>query len=122
MNADASANNTPCKVRELQLALYRAAKRNPQRRFHALYDKVHRFDVLQRAWERVKANKGSAGVDGETLKQIEEYGVFLFLVEIQRTLQKGTYRPTAAFGNSGDPGSGGADGSEDQKRTGGVLF
>ena len=93
MNAEASANNTIDKVRELQIALYRAAKRNPDRRFHALYDKVYRWDVLVRAWERVKENKGSAGVDGETLKQIEDYGVLPFLYEIQRQLQQGTYRP-----------------------------
>lgn len=93
MNAETSANNTIDKVRELQNALYRAAKRNPDRRFHALYDKVYRWDVLVRAWERVKENKGSAGVDGETLKQIEDYGVLPFLYEIQRQLKQGTYRP-----------------------------
>lgn len=94
MNAEPSANNTIDKVRELQIALYRAAKRNPERRFHALYDKVYRWDVLVKAWERVKENDGSAGVDGETLKQIEDYGVLPFLYEIRRQLQQGTYRPS----------------------------
>ena len=87
MNADQTANNTTDKVRELQRVLYRAAKLNPERWFHALYDKVYRWDILLRAWERVKANNGAPGVDGETLKQIEEYGVLMFLLEIQRALR-----------------------------------
>lgn len=93
MNADLTANDTPDKVRELQRTLYRAAKQNPERRFHALYDKVYRWDILLRAWERVKENDGAAGVDGETLKQIEDFGVFPFLVDIQRVLERGEYRP-----------------------------
>lgn len=93
MNAETSANDTNDKVRELQRVLYRTAKQNRARRFHALYDKVYRMDVQQRAWERVKENDGAAGVDGETLKQIEEYGVNLVLLEIRHMLWKGEYRP-----------------------------
>jgi RNA-directed DNA polymerase len=93
VNAEPSANNTHDKVRELQRALYRSAKQNRKRRFHALFDKVYRPDVLQRAWEQVRENGGAAGVDGQTLKQIEDSGVGLFLMEIRRTLREGTYRP-----------------------------
>src|ERR1700730_7580337 len=64
----AKANHPIDKVRALQRALYVAAKRNDQRRFDALYDRIARPDVLRRAWEQVRRNKGAAGVDGETLK------------------------------------------------------
>ena len=63
------------KVRELQRTLYRAAKADPGRRFHALYDKVYRRDVLERAWELVRANRGAAGIDRQTIADVEEYGV-----------------------------------------------
>jgi hypothetical protein len=59
------------KVRELQRALYRAAKADPKRRFHALYDKVQRRDVLERAWGLVRANRGAAGIDRITLSQVD---------------------------------------------------
>ena len=61
-------------VRELQRTLYRAAKADPGRRFHALYDKVHRRDVLERAWELVRANRGAAGIDQQTIADVERYG------------------------------------------------
>ena len=54
-------------VRDLQRTLYRAAKADPGRRFHALYDKIHRRDVVERAWELVRANKGAAGIDKQTI-------------------------------------------------------
>ena len=81
------------KVRELQRGLFRAAKRSRNRRFHALYDRIRRGDVLAEAWRRVKSNKGAAGVDGETLKAIEQRGVLEFLCEIRDRLKAGTYRP-----------------------------
>ncbi len=86
--------NTPIeKVRELQRTLFLAAKRCPTRRFHALFDRISRRDVLEEAWKRVKSNKGAAGVDGETLSAIEQRGVEDFLVEIQTALRTGRYRP-----------------------------
>jgi RNA-directed DNA polymerase len=59
-------------VRELQRTLYRAAKADPGRRFHALYDKVYRRDVLERAWELVRANRGAAGIDRQTIADVEQ--------------------------------------------------
>ena len=81
------------KARELQRGLYVAAKRQPERRFHALYDRIWRSDVLLEAWKRVKSNKGAAGIDGQTLSMIEQQGVDLFLLELQRLLRAGEYRP-----------------------------
>ena len=62
-------------VRALQHALYRAAKADPGRRFHALYDKISRSDVLWRAWVAVRRNNGAPGIDKITLAQVEEYGI-----------------------------------------------
>ncbi len=62
------------KVRDLQRTLYRAAKADPGRRFHALYDKVHRRDLLERAWESVRANRGAAGIDRQSIAEVERYG------------------------------------------------
>ena len=87
-------NNPNDKVRELQRRLWTCAKRSRTRRFHALYDRVYRDDVLWEAWRRVRANKGAAGVDGETLAAIETEGVAEFLREIQATLKAGQYRPS----------------------------
>ena len=63
------------KVRRLQRKLWTAAKQRPSRRFHALYDRIHRSDVLWEAWERVRRNRGAAGVDRVTLEAVEEQGV-----------------------------------------------
>ena len=88
-----TSNNPPDKVRELQRKLFRAAKCNPGRRFHALFDRIWRGDVLLEAWKRVRSNRGAAGIDGETLKMIEQRGVEAFLMELQGTLRAGRYRP-----------------------------
>jgi retron-type reverse transcriptase len=69
------AQHTHDQVRVLQRKLYRAAKEAPQRKFGVLYDKVHRRDVLEEAWRRVRRNRGSAGVDKQTIEAVEGYGV-----------------------------------------------
>ena len=83
-------------VRELQRTLYRAAKADPGRRFHALYDKVHRRDVLERAWELVRANHGAAGIDKQTIADVEEYGVSRLLGQLAADLKEGRWRPLPA--------------------------
>ena len=88
-----ASNNPEGKVRELQRTLYACAKRKRTRRFHALYDRVWRGDVLREAWRRVRANKGAAGVDGETIADIEQRGVEGLLQELQASLRQGRYRP-----------------------------
>jgi len=84
------------KVRELQRALYRAAKADPGRRFHALHDKVFRRDVLERAWGQVRANKGAAGIDRTTIADVEHYGVSRLLDELATDLKDGRWRPLPA--------------------------
>jgi RNA-directed DNA polymerase len=81
------------KVRQLQNRLWAAAKQSEGRRFHALYDRIHRPDVLWEAWERVRANRGAAGVDGLTLAAVEDYGVHRMLDELSLALRAGIYRP-----------------------------
>jgi RNA-directed DNA polymerase len=83
-------------VRELQRTLYRAAKADPGRRFHALYDKVYRRDVLERAWASVRANRGAAGIDRQTIADVEQYGSAGLLDALAADLRDGSYRPLAA--------------------------
>jgi len=80
------------KVRQLQRKLYVAAKQQKGRRFHALYDRMCRSDVLREALRRVKRNKGAAGVDGVTLEAVEQYGEEKLLNELRDELHAGTYR------------------------------
>lgn len=81
------------KVRRLQRKLYGAAERDRGRRFHALYDRIYRGDVLWEAWKRVRRKKGAGGVDGITIQAVEEYGVERLLAELQDVLRAGRYRP-----------------------------
>jgi group II intron reverse transcriptase/maturase len=85
------------KVRQLQRRLWIAAKREPGRRFHALYDRIHRSDVLWEAWERVRRNRGSAGCDRQSIADVEEYGVGRFLEELGVMLRAGEYEPWAVL-------------------------
>jgi group II intron reverse transcriptase/maturase len=80
-------------VRALQHALYRAAKADPGRRFHALWDKIYRRDVLWRAWVSVFRNGGAPGIDKTTLGDVQEYGVTRLLDELATELKDGSYRP-----------------------------
>jgi len=84
---------TPPSVQKLQTALHDKAKGSPNFRFYALYDKVHRQDVLGFAYECCKANGGAAGVDGQTFEDIEEYGVEKWLDELAQELRSRTYQP-----------------------------
>ena len=79
-------------ARKLQRTLYRVAKQQPERRFTLLYDKVCRQDILPEAWQRVKSNKGAAGVDEVDIDEIREYGEARFLGEIEQELRNGSYR------------------------------
>jgi RNA-directed DNA polymerase len=80
-------------VQRLQRTLWACAKRSPERRFHALYDRIWRGDALREAWRRVRKNRGAAGVDQQTLAEVEAYGVERMLGELQRALRQGRYRP-----------------------------
>jgi len=94
------------KVRHLQRRLWAAAKRSPGRRFHALYDRIHRDDVLWVAWERVRRNRGAAGVDAQTLADVERFGVARFLGELQADMRAQRYRPQAVRRRYIDKGGG----------------
>jgi RNA-directed DNA polymerase len=87
---------SPVKVQQLQRGLWAAAKQSSGRRFHALYDRIYRGDVLWEAWERVRKNKGAAGVDRVTLAAVEDYGVDRMLRELRHDLREGRYRPAPA--------------------------
>ena len=80
-------------VQKLQMVLHAKAKESPDFRFHALYDKVYRADVLVYAYKRCKANGGAAGVDNQTLEDIEQYGVERRLDELAQELKSRTYQP-----------------------------
>jgi RNA-directed DNA polymerase len=86
---------TPTSVRKLQRALYVKAKANPTYRFYALYDKICRKDVLERAWSCCRANGGSSGADGQSIAGIEAKGVEAWLDQVAKELKEKTYRPQA---------------------------
>ena len=81
-------------VRELQKVLGQAAKDDPGRRFHSLYDKVASERVLHEAWLQVKKNGGRGGVDG---KEIGDYSspesVDQLMTLLRKELLQGNYKP-----------------------------
>ena len=81
------------KAQELCEKIYLAAKNSDTRRFHALYDKVYRMDMLTSAWNQVKANKGTKGIDNESISDIMMKGENIVITEIHQTLEDGEYRP-----------------------------
>jgi group II intron reverse transcriptase/maturase len=86
---------TPESVWNLQQSLQAKAKANPTLRFYSLYDKIYRRDVLAHAWQRCRANGGSAGVDGQTFEKIEAQGLGAWLDEVTEQLKSKTYQPQA---------------------------
>lgn len=80
------------KVRQFQNNLYKEAKKNKERKFHALYDRISEPFILKKAWILVKANKGKPGVDGVSISDIEAYGVDKYLSEISKHLREKTYK------------------------------
>lgn len=84
----------PPKLQKLQAALHAKAKASPDQRFHALYDKVYRKDVLEHAWECCRANGGAEGVDDQKFEDIEKYGLRQWLDELAEELKGKSYRPS----------------------------
>jgi len=85
--------STPENIRTLQRKLYRKAKQEPAFRFYALYYKVCRADILRHAYDRVRANQGSAGIDGVTFEAIRDNeGETAFLAELGEALRTKTYQ------------------------------
>ena len=86
---------TPEKLQRLQRSLYAKAKQEPEGRFHFLYDKVYREDLLQHAYAQSRSNRGAPGVDGQTFADVEAYGEEKWLAELKEELQAERYRPQA---------------------------
>ena len=86
---------TPLSVQKLRAALHAKAKDEPGWRFHALYDKLYREDVLRHAYRCCRANHGAPGVDGVRFEDIEASGVEPWLDELAKTLKEKRYQAEA---------------------------
>jgi RNA-directed DNA polymerase len=84
---------TPIKIRELQRKLYTKAKQETGYRFYALYDKIHREDILAQAYQLAKANGGAPGVDDQSFAEIEATGREAWLADVRKELIEESYRP-----------------------------
>jgi RNA-directed DNA polymerase len=83
-------------LQALQRVLYRSAKQDPTRRFHALYDKLTRSDVMWQAWVTVATNQGAPGIDGVSIDSVEvggTEGVRSFLDSLAAEVKAQSYRP-----------------------------
>jgi group II intron reverse transcriptase/maturase len=85
--------STPISVQKLQSALHAKAKAEAGYRFYALYDKIHREDIMAHAYAQCCSNKGAPGVDGQDFEAVEAYGVQRWLGELALALREETYRP-----------------------------
>jgi len=83
------------RVSILQEKLYQKAKQERGYVFYVLYDKMFIPYMLREAWKSVKSNDGAPGVDGITIKKVEEYGVDAYLKALGEELRKQTYKPQA---------------------------
>ena len=86
----------PEKIIFLRQKLNEKARTEPEFKFYALYDRVYRLDVLETAYRLVRANKGSAGIDGITFGMIEKDDVDAkkFLTQIHEELRQKKYKPS----------------------------
>lgn len=92
-----NSRRLPEKIFTLRQKLYLKAKREPNFRFYALYDRVYRLDVLEAAWVLVARNGGKPGVDGVTIKQIKNSpdGPSALVAELHQELKEKRYKPQA---------------------------
>lgn len=63
-----------------------------QRKVHSLVDKVYQLKNLRAAWEKVKANRGSGGIDGQSLEEFEQ-GLDEHLGRLHEELRTDRYQP-----------------------------
>jgi len=80
-------------VQKLQTSLQAKAKAEPAFRFHALWDKVCRADIIEEAYGRCRVNDGAPGADGITFDRIETEGLDRWLERLGQELKDGSYRP-----------------------------